>query len=242
MTYKLFCIPYAGGSASVYYSWKRYLPPGLELFPIELAGRRNRLKEPFYESIAAAVEDVFTIIRNQVSDNGAYAIFGHSMGSWITFEVAKTIFQCKKTPNPCHLFFSGNYPPHFSKGGGTIHQLPEKEFQQAVMQVGGTPKIIFENEDLCRLFSPIIRADYKLLEGYNGAEDSSFRCDCDITVLCGKKDSIKEGEALEWRRYAGRGFALNFFDGGHFFINEAAEAVVHSLSKTLNPHPAVQAG
>jgi len=35
----LFCLPYAGGSESIYYKWKRHLRPSIELEPIELKGR-----------------------------------------------------------------------------------------------------------------------------------------------------------------------------------------------------------
>jgi surfactin synthase thioesterase subunit len=238
MQYKLFCIPYAGGSAAVYYSWKKHLPTSVEMVPIELAGRGNRLKEPFYESMKAAVGDVFSIIREEVGDNDEYAVLGHSMGSWIAFEVAQKIFSSPEIKKPCHLFFSGNYPPHYSLGTGTVHLLPEKDFQQEVMKIGGTPKIIFENEDLRKLFSPIIRADYKLLERYNGSANSSFPCDCDVTVLCGKDDNINERQALEWERYAGKRFSVCFFEGGHFFINEAPESVADCIAAALNISPA----
>ncbi|WP_435261622.1 thioesterase domain-containing protein [Tenacibaculum sp. nBUS_03] len=40
---KLFCLPYAGGSAkSIYSKWKESLDSAIELHPVELAGRRTK--------------------------------------------------------------------------------------------------------------------------------------------------------------------------------------------------------
>lgn len=39
---RIFCIPYAGGSASIYNKWKKYVGSDFELILIELAGRGSR--------------------------------------------------------------------------------------------------------------------------------------------------------------------------------------------------------
>ncbi len=38
----LFCLPYAGGSEVIYYKWKKYLNPSIQLEAIELKGRGKR--------------------------------------------------------------------------------------------------------------------------------------------------------------------------------------------------------
>lgn len=43
----LFCLPYAGGSGTVYYRWSNYIAPSINLYPIELKGRGKRFKETF---------------------------------------------------------------------------------------------------------------------------------------------------------------------------------------------------
>ena len=48
MESKIFCIPYAGGSASVYRKMQLYSMPGVSIIPVELAGRGTRMKEAFY--------------------------------------------------------------------------------------------------------------------------------------------------------------------------------------------------
>ncbi len=43
---KLFCVPFAGGSAANFTAWKKYLHDSIELNPVELSGRGKRLNEP----------------------------------------------------------------------------------------------------------------------------------------------------------------------------------------------------
>lgn len=87
---KLFCLPYAGGSSVIFNSWKQYIDPSIELVPIELAGRGKRINEPLYNGVNDAVEDVFGLIKNKITDT-PYALFGHSMGGMISYELAQKI-------------------------------------------------------------------------------------------------------------------------------------------------------
>lgn len=75
---KLFCLPHLGGSASIYYQWKKYLNEKIEIVPIELAGRGERIKECFYEDFSTLISDVSEKI--SIEENEKYAFFGHSMG------------------------------------------------------------------------------------------------------------------------------------------------------------------
>lgn len=83
---KLFCIPCAGGSANAYLKWNNYLQYNIELCPIELKGRGGRSDEAYYEDIDEAVEDVFNLIKDSINNN-EYALFGHSMGGLIVYEL-----------------------------------------------------------------------------------------------------------------------------------------------------------
>lgn len=79
---KLFCIPYAGSSASIYSQWSSELGGIAEIIPVELAGRGRRIYDPLYRSFEEAVEDVTSIIVQQLNEN-PYAIFGHSLGQFL---------------------------------------------------------------------------------------------------------------------------------------------------------------
>ncbi|MNW69143.1 Thioesterase domain protein [compost metagenome] len=44
----LFCLPHAGGSASIFAKWRNLLDCLIKLYPIELAGRGERFNEKVF--------------------------------------------------------------------------------------------------------------------------------------------------------------------------------------------------
>ena len=50
---RLFCLPFAGGGASVYRLWGATLPSWIEVCPIQPPGREDRYREPPFTSLTA---------------------------------------------------------------------------------------------------------------------------------------------------------------------------------------------
>jgi medium-chain acyl-[acyl-carrier-protein] hydrolase len=221
---KLFCLPYAGGSAMVYSTWKKSLLPGIEVIPIELAGRGGRAEVPFYSSLAGdGVEDVYNQIACHL-DGSPFAIFGHSMGALFTYEVGQRI-RLQTGQAPSHLFFSGRGAPHRKLSDKIIHSLPDAEFQEEILRLGGTPKEIFEQAELAQIFLPILRSDYRLVETYESV-DQFEPMDCDFTILRGTEDRYTREDAEEWRHYTKRRCHIEDFQGNHFFIHSHKQQVI----------------
>lgn len=86
---KLFCFPYAGASAQCYARWRRGLPAWLDVRPVELPGRGARFGEPLHEQLAPLVAQLVTELRADL--HAPYALFGHSLGALIAFEVAHAL-------------------------------------------------------------------------------------------------------------------------------------------------------
>jgi surfactin synthase thioesterase subunit len=176
----------------VYYKWRKYLDSEIELCPIELAGRGSRLENPFYESIHDAVEDIFQIIKNDLE--GDYALFGHSMGSWLALELALKLKKMGYN-DPLHVFFSGNRAPHMIRNEKVLHLLPDDEFIQEIYKIGGTSEELMNNKDLLDFFIPIVKSDYKIIETYQFVNHDTY-LDCDISVLNGVEDDLTDEELI----------------------------------------------
>ena len=56
--YKLICLPYAGGGASTFVKWQAAFGSRLEVLPVQLPGRENRVAEPLIHDFQEAVEQV----------------------------------------------------------------------------------------------------------------------------------------------------------------------------------------
>lgn len=147
-------------AAASFNKWKDYIDKEIEVVPIELSGRGARIDQKLYDTLEEAVEDVYNIIKNEIDDFN-YAIYGHSMGSWIALELCYKIEKERRKP-PVHLFVSGKEAPFTKEKKEDIHLLNDKELEKRLIELGGTPKYIFDNEELKKIFLPIIRADYKI--------------------------------------------------------------------------------
>ncbi len=228
---KLFCFPYAGGAAAVYNKWKKYLDPGTELRPVEMAGRGQRLHEPHYNNVDEAVEDVFRLIRDEICQS-PYSLFGHSMGSMIAHRVHARI-RAGNLPGPLHVFFSGRQPPHVSREGKKkYHLMGEEEFKREIVGLGGTPPELFDHPDLMKIFLPLLKNDFKLSE--TDLPDARIHpLDSAITVFLGKEDTLTAEESDGWKRHSKQRCTIHYFEGGHFFLHDNTEEVVGLINHTL---------
>ena len=59
----------------VYKKWEKYLDKSIKLSLLELAGRGNRGKEPYYNSMQEAVEDIYKLMELDLDEEGYRTIF-----------------------------------------------------------------------------------------------------------------------------------------------------------------------
>ncbi|WP_024831905.1 thioesterase II family protein [Ruminiclostridium josui] len=228
---KLFCLPYAGGSADVYARWRTFLNNSIKLYPIELPGRSKRAKDPFYKSMEEAVEDIANLVERETQDSD-YAVFGHSMGSIITYELVCSLYQ-KGLKLPRHVFFSGRYPPYIEKQGKNMHLLSDDELIQEAVAMGGIPEKLLKYKRLVENAVNTLRADYTILETY-GHNPHIHKLDIDISVLSGTNDELATIEDMKcWELYTKKSCTFYTFDGGHFYIHKNAEAIVKIINNAL---------
>ena len=206
----------------VYNNWKDHLEGFIRVYPVELAGRGPRINEPFYSSIDEAAEDVIKMIRFDLSD-GPYALFGHSMGGAVAYRVMQKLTE-KRYPRPLHIFFSGRGAPHIIREDKEpYHTLPNDEFREKILELGGTPKEFFEHPELMEILLPLLREDFRISWNFNHQFGEVEPLDCDITVLIGKEDDLKPEQIEGWKLHTRRKYTQHFFEGGHFYLNDSGE-------------------
>lgn len=229
---KLFCIPYAGGTAIIYESWKRRLGESIELIPLELKGRGSRGKEKFYNNFDEAVDDLYDKIKSVLKREDCYAIFGHSMGALIAYELTHKLTR-NNYKEPMHLFLSGRYPPHIKKSKGMIRSKSDEELIQAISELNPDAKEIYENKKWAGYFLTIIRSDFEMLESYEFTP-SRDKLNCKISLLNGNRDiGVGKDEVKEWDRYTNETCTFYEFNGGHFFINYDARKIIEIINSSL---------
>src|SRR5262245_23080077 len=83
---RLFCFPYAGGSALVFRNWTNFFDSRVEVYPVQLPGRGQRIRETSFNSMETLVDALLDAIFGYL--DRPFIFFGHSMGATIGFELA----------------------------------------------------------------------------------------------------------------------------------------------------------
>src|SRR4051812_43491163 len=81
---RLFCFPYSGGGAGAFRGWADAMP-SLDVCAIQAPGREARMREPALTRMEPLVAALTEVIRPLAGE--PYAFFGHSLGSFVAFEV-----------------------------------------------------------------------------------------------------------------------------------------------------------
>jgi medium-chain acyl-[acyl-carrier-protein] hydrolase len=230
---RFFCLPYAGGGAPIFHSWPEALPKTIETCVIQLPGRGPRLMEKPYRRMDSLVSVLATAIEPLLDK--PFAIFGHSMGAWIGFELARRVRRnCGLEPR--HLFASGASAPHLPQRELPLHALPEKEFVARLRKVNGTPREILESDELMRLITPTMRADFAICETYTYVRRPPLNCP--ITAFGGSQDKrLRKGDIEAWRNETQGPFGVQMFPGDHFFIHKSTQPILRLLSRELDFGP-----
>ena len=230
MKITLFCLPFAGGGSHSYREFQRYADDHVRVIALDLPGRGKRFAEPLLYNLHGMVDDAFAQIKDRL--DGAYAIYGHSLGACIGHLLVKRIIR-ERYPMPLHLVVSGREGPSVRGKGNNWRLLPRADFLEVLKRFEGTTSEVIENRELMDLFEPVLRADFEALATYSYGKGLPF--DVPITVMRGKDENVTRADALRWQDETTKKITLLEFPGGHFFIFRHAREIVRILSLKAMP-------
>jgi medium-chain acyl-[acyl-carrier-protein] hydrolase len=229
-TVRLFCFPYAGGSASLFRRWSLTLPAHVEVCPVQLPGRESRFREKPFTRCMPLVEALAEALRPELDK--PFAFFGHSMGALLAFELARLLRQLHGL-SPVHLFVSGRRAPQTGPDDEQLHSLPDAALLEALGRLKGTPPQILENAELMELLLPMLRADFAVCETYRYTPQPPLSCP--ITVFGGLHDPKASREHLDaWSGQTSAAFRMRMFAGDHFFLHSVEASLLQALSEELS--------
>ncbi len=212
---RLFCFPYAGGTADLYRGWQRWFPEQIDLCLVHLPGRGRRFRERPFTSVVPLVN----VIADHLPPLAGlpYALYGHSMGAIISFELTRELFR--RGVGPRHLFVSGNRAPQFPGAEAITFNLPHDSFIAELKRLNGTPQEVLGNPEMMALFMDVLRADFELVQTYEYSPGEPLACP--LTVYGAVNDPRVPIESCQaWQHQTTAGCTVRIFEGDHFFIRD----------------------
>ncbi|MGK4585148.1 thioesterase II family protein [Kitasatospora sp. HPMI-4] len=226
---RMFCLPGAGASASMYRSWSALLPAEVEVCAVQFPGRGARLREAPFTRLEVLAEALAEAVLAEL-DRPA-VIFGHSLGALVGFEVASRLAGEGALLS---LAVAAHKAPSLGSAGLPHHLLPTAELFEVVARLGGTPQGVLDRPEILRLAEPATRADFELDFTYRYRERAPL--DIPVSVFGGLSDpTVSEAELAAWRSHTAGAFSLRMLPGDHFFLNGPSGArMLSQLVADLN--------
>jgi len=162
--------------------------------------------------------------------NKSFALFGHSMGAIIAYELAARLQT--RDLHPVHLLVSARRAPHVESKRESNHTLPDPQFKERLRTLDGTSEEVFNDSELMRLVLPLLRRDFELNETYLPGSREPLRCP--VTAFGGTDDPEVGLEEIDaWRHTTRHAFQCKMFQGKHFFLHEAKDELLSSVADCL---------
>lgn len=224
---RLVCMPHAGGSASFFRSWREPLPPDLDLLAVQYPGREDRFGEACATDLGALADATAHALRDY-ADRPLF-LFGHSLGASLAYEVA---LRLESDGRPLRRVFVSAHPPPHRQRVSDLYRQDDDALIDDVRRLAGGSAGLLEEPEARAMFLPMLRADYRIIETYRRAEPPPLRAP--IEVLLPLHDSeFSRDEAQDWQALSGAPVVVHEFDGGHFYLQQQAAALVRRLLPSL---------
>ncbi|KAM7322497.1 S-acyl fatty acid synthase thioesterase, medium chain [Alexandromys fortis] len=216
--FKLICFPWAGGGSVYFAKWGQSFNDLLEVHSVRLAGRETRSQELFASDIYQIVDEIVPALLPVVQDK-AFAFFGHSFGSYIAFMTALSLKE-KYKMEPLHFFVSSAYAPHSISRHSIpeLNTLSEEQVRHYLLNFGGTPKHLIDDQDVLSQCIPILKADAAIVKNFLFDTPSEALLSQDITCFFGSEDTVKDIKG--WEDITSGKVDSYMLPGDHFYLLE----------------------
>jgi medium-chain acyl-[acyl-carrier-protein] hydrolase len=213
---RLICFPYAGAGATVFRPWATSFPADIEVLAVDYPGHGSRQGEPLCTKVEALVADATSALASVLDK--PFAVVGYSIGAFVAFEWV-TKLEAQGGPRPICLNVCAARAPHLMPPDPPfISALPDKELLAAVQErYGGIPPVVLDEPDLLALLFPVLRADLRAFEHYDGHGAGAVTCP--VHAFGGDRDRRVSRDALAaWERHTRGSFTVETFPAAHLFL------------------------
>ncbi|MEV5975213.1 alpha/beta fold hydrolase [Streptomyces sp. NPDC051921] len=224
---RLICFPHAGGSATYFFPVSQGMPSSVEVLALQYPGRQERRTEPCVEDLHVLADLVHEELRPWV--DRPFALFGHSMGASLAFEVARRLEADGIVPQA--VFASGRRAPSRFRDE-RVHLMDDATLIADLKRLAGTDPRMLGEEEVLRMILPALRSDYTAAETYRVRPGRKLAAP--VLVFTGADDpQVTLDEANAWSEHTTAEFRLRVLPGGHFFLNDHGAELMKEFTAVL---------
>jgi pyochelin biosynthetic protein PchC len=211
---RLLCLSHAGGAASFWAPLSAELHPEVEVLAVQYPGRHERRREPALTDVHELAALIVQALSGWI-DERPLALFGHSYGAIVGYEVAR-LLEAGSRP-PLALIASGRPSPTAAHHGELLYRAPRQRLVEQLRQFPGGDSPLLDDPDVVEMFLPALRADYQAVETYRHRPGPALGIP--ITAVVGDADPrVSPQQAAAWGEHTSAGFTLRVLPGGHFYL------------------------
>ncbi|MBV9822495.1 MAG: thioesterase [Actinobacteria bacterium] len=224
------CLPFAGAGASAFRRAQEYPAEHVRIVPLQLPGREERFGEEALTDAASAVDDLLPVALDLVAGSPAVAVFGHSLGAVLAFELAHRLRQLPQ-PDLVRVFVSGS-PGPWTRREVRATGLTDEDFLHQVRGFAGYRHPALEHPELREMLLPALRADVEMHENYLAQPGQLI--DVPIISIRGGEDELVSAEqAAEWQAATTAGCRLVEVSGNHMYLIDSPVELVRLMDAEL---------
>jgi surfactin synthase thioesterase subunit len=225
---RLFVLHHAGGSHLLYRHWPAELPDTWDVRLLDAPGHGLLLDLPQITDAGRLADFLLRSIEPELTC--PYALFGHSMGALVTYEITRRAVD-RGLPLPVWVGVSARSAPQSAEQRTRYHELPDAELRTHLKLLDGTPDGVLDDPDLWVLFEPIIRADLGLVENWRPAPGTG-PLPMALSAFAGGADhSAPPPQMADWEGHTEHFLGLRVFDGGHFYFQDDPRPLLRQIER-----------
>ncbi|MGW7664552.1 thioesterase II family protein [Streptomyces sp. NPDC054756] len=227
---RLVCFPHAGGAAGFFHGWAALAPPWLEVLSVQYPGRQDRLDDPCPATMEELAGVIAEALFQEAADGLPLALFGHSMGSAVAYEVAGRLEDAGVGLD--RLVVSGRARP---RGPHELAARPapdDDEILRLLRRLDPAGAAVYDHPELRPVIMPALRADFRLLAAHRPAP--LRRLAVPVTACGGDRDPVCPVENLaSWSDVTSGDLEVRAFEGGHFYLTPRKREMLALLAERL---------
>ncbi|MDI3408212.1 thioesterase II family protein [Streptomyces cavernicola] len=223
---RLFLFHHAGGSQLLYRGWERAFPADWELCLVDAPGRGRLLGRPLIGTCDQLV-DFFRAELEPWTDR-PFAFFGHSMGALVAYELTRRLVR-EGRPLPSWIGLSACGAPGTARSSRDRHAWTDGQLRDWLGSVGGTPAKVLDDERLWRLFGPIFRNDFALVDTWR-PDPGTTPLPVPLSAFGGTEDElVGRARLAAWAAHSQEFRGLHMMSGGHFYLRHHGRSIARHI-------------